>query len=912
MQNHIHGARWWKVDFHNHTPASSDYGKGPNQTALMAIDPKDWLLNYMRAEIDCVVISDHNSGAWIDILKNALTELETTQPAGYRKIYLFPGVEITANNNVHILAIFGLDSSTSTISSLLGSVNFPTGSFGTSDAVSPRTVEEIITTIIENGGIPIPAHVDKPSGLFVNLSQGHTLKQIFEKHNLLAIELIDKTYVKPDIYSQMKLSLAEVVGTDSHLPAHVGTNYTWVKMEEPSLDALRLALHDGEDGVIRKDDLIDDPNSITNRFFIKKISISKAYKAGNGTPMEVKFSPWLTSIIGGRGSGKSTIINFLRIILNKKEEIPEKIKEDFDKFNSVGDRNKSGMLRTDTEIILEIIKDNIHHKLTWSNTTSSFHLERYNTISHSWTSQGNITNVTDLFPVQLFSQKELYELTQNPNKLLELIDSQFDKRGWNEQLERYLSNWLQIRKSVRDLSKNISSEHNTSAELANLKAKIKVYEDSGNRDTLSNFNKSNSVKTLIDTNVKEVAEYHESLKNKKEIFPLFKISDEILAELDEKSKEYYKNVTEQLNSANKDFINALTKLEEVKNNFSTKTEALPWEELYSTRKAAYDALSDQLKSIGSETYEQLLKRKDELEDKLSKIESFKTYQEELKTKRQELYNLIITHYKELHNKRRAIVEVWKNHPGAATLSLSIELDLMGNMQNAEESFRALIRKSGNEFEKFILKEEEQAEDCSGLIYDLATSTEDKWNLREELLRNFISATDADPKGFDRRLAKHIENLRNSTPEDLDRLLVWVPEDKIILKFNKDGVQQDIETGSAGERTAGMLALLMALNECPLIIDQPEDDLDTRLISAFVVESFKALKKNRQLIIVTHNPNITVNATSETIIEMSYNSGQIVVKNSGALQMVNIRKAVCEVMEGGETALNKRYFRISKA
>jgi Fe-S cluster assembly ATPase SufC len=163
-----------------------------------------------------------------------------------------------------------------------------------------------------------------------------------------------------------------------------------------------------------------------------------------------------------------------------------------------------------------------------------------------------------------------------------------------------------------------------------------------------------------------------------------------------------------------------------------------------------------------------------------------------------------------------------------------------------------------------------------------------------------------------RLAKHIDSLKRNTPEDIDRLLVWVPEDKLILKFRKQGTIQDIQTGSAGERTAGMLGLLIALNNIPLIIDQPEDDLDTKLISNFVVESFKKVKRERQLLIVTHNPNITVNANSDNVIHMDFSSGQVIKVGNNALQDVNIRKAVCEIMEGGIDALNKRYYKISKA
>ena len=77
------------------------------------------------------------------------------------------------------------------------------------------------------------------------------------------------------------LQLAEVIGTDSHIAAQVGTNYTWIKMGEPSLGALKLALHDNEDGIIRKDFGTIDPNTISNRYFIKSLSVtSRPLKTG--------------------------------------------------------------------------------------------------------------------------------------------------------------------------------------------------------------------------------------------------------------------------------------------------------------------------------------------------------------------------------------------------------------------------------------------------------------------------------------------------------------------------------------------------------------------------------------------------------------------------------------------------------
>ena len=129
------GARWWKCDFHTHTPASNDYGKGQNQTTLQARSPKEWLLDYMRAGVDCVAITDHNTGAWIDRVKTALGELESENPEGFRPLHIFRGVEISVSGGVHLLAILACEKSTSDIDSLLGAVGFPSEHKGSSDVV---------------------------------------------------------------------------------------------------------------------------------------------------------------------------------------------------------------------------------------------------------------------------------------------------------------------------------------------------------------------------------------------------------------------------------------------------------------------------------------------------------------------------------------------------------------------------------------------------------------------------------------------------------------------------------------------------------------------------------------------------------------------------------------------------------
>ena len=232
---------------------------------------------------------------------------------------------------------------------------------------------------------------------------------------------------------------------------------------------------------------------------------------------------------------------------------------------------------------------------------------------------------------------------------------------------------------------------------------------------------------------------------------------------------------------------------------------------------------------------------------------------------------------------------------------------MGDSEKAESEFRKLIRKDGKTvYSKDILDFEEKR----GFIYDLIKS-QDVWTERKNIVSrlNEISKDN----NFSKAFYKHILDIKNNTPEDLDRIMIWYPEDKIVLKMvNNNNKEEDIATGSAGQRTAAMLSLMLRLDHTPIIIDQPEEDLDTRRITDLVVEDFKNLKKKQQIITITHNPNIPVNGASENIIQMNFAGGQINKNVEGALQKEEVRRAVCEIMEGGKDALDKRYYRVSRA
>ena len=126
---------------------------------------------------------------------------------------------------------------------------------------------------------------------------------------------------------------------------------------------------------------------------------------------------------------------------------------------------------------------------------------------------------------------------------------------------------------------------------------------------------------------------------------------------------------------------------------------------------------------------------------------------------------------------------------------------------------------------------------------------------------------------DRRFATHIGNLR---PEAIDRLDLWFPEDSLEVRYSPTGDGQrfrSIQEGSPRQKTAALLAFLLSYGGEPLILDQPEDDLDNHLIYDLIVTQLRAIKRHRQVVVVTHNANIVVNGDAELVVALAARRGK---------------------------------------
>ena len=791
----------------------------------------------------------------------------------------------------------------------------PSG-YGNSEMVTRDSLETAIEKIVSLGGIAIPAHVDCRKGLFTEWGNTVSAKQVLELSPLLAIEVVDKAYAMPEVYKQSKLHLANIVGSDSHSPDKVGTAYTWVKMREPNIDALKLALHDGEDGVIRFDEADVDPNELDNRFFIYSLKIMNGMKAGNGKNLSVNFSPWMTSIIGGRGSGKSSLFNYIRIPFNRGTELPKSIKSDYDKFNKQGSKGGDGMLRSNTIIEVEFFKEGRQLRLEYSEQGNTRKLLEKNT-DGEWEISSDSIDPTKHFKIDIFNQKQLYELASEPNHVLTMIDGKLNKELWQKTLEGLEANWMASKQKERELLREIRDESDLKESLNAVDSRLKTYEGL-EKDLLLEFKECNSSKLAIKDSVADFDDLVSQLRSISEACASFDLLDnktfrhraevENLFVLDNRIKEEFAKITD-----------SFTALEAIRASIGLEIKSSIWHARQLVTSEKYQKLNDDLRAAGQEVnvdYEDLLKQKKEIEDKIANFTILKEELRELNQVQLALRSQIYAHHRELRAKRKQVLCEWDSLGDSRTIS--VQLDELRDFASSELSFRTLIGRAGNEFENDILRRVDNEfgveELKSGLLFDIMNqqSVDERWNKLSQKIEAFTDATEASTNNFGLRLIKHKDRVKATTPEMLDRLLIWVPDDRIILKLIRDGNEEDIDTGSAGQKTAGMLSLLLTLDSGPLLIDQPEDDLDTRLIGELLVANFKLLKKKRQIIVVTHNPNIAVNGSSEKIVQMEFKGGQIVKQTSGALQDKDVRGAVCEIMEGGKEALDKRYYRISQA
>ena len=148
----------------------------------------------------------------------------------------------------------------------------------------------------------------------------------------------------------------------------------------------------------------------------------------------------------------------------------------------------------------------------------------------------------------------------------------------------------------------------------------------------------------------------------------------------------------------------------------------------------------------------------------------------------------------------------------------------------------------------------------------------------------------------------------SIEEWVELSLVELEDETEIEYRQREGEYIDFADASAGQQATALLKILLNQEGPPLIVDQPEEDLDNQVILEIVEDIWQA-KSKRQLVFSSHNANVVVNGDADQVVVCDYRtagdqSGGY-VKCSGAIDMDRLRNEITTVMEGGREAFRLR-------
>jgi histidinol phosphatase-like PHP family hydrolase len=411
------GAQWHAVDSHVHTPASPDY-KDPQA------EPADIVAAATAAGLQAIVVSDHNTLSWIEPMRQA---------AG-TDLVVFPGVEINTQGG-HLLAVFDPRADLDDLETALINAGIDKRDWGKPDVVG-HSFQEAMAAVVGKGGLAIAAHADGPVGFLQTNLQGPVKQEIYADPNLSALEIIDLT--RKDDYVHGRLSgysrhLACVQGSDAHSVGDVGSRMTLLSMHHLSLDGLRYAL---DEPLLR----IRFPHEWVpvEHPHIESLTVSQGFLGAHA----FTFNPGLSCLVGGAGSGKSTVIEFLRFALDQVCSL-----------KSIADdcRGKLQDLACPGAAIEVMIVTDAGEKLVVTREYDGYD----NPIVVKRQEDGIVlegVDVRGLFPVHAYSQGEVISISRSPVAQMALIDKHLktDIAHYQEEIEQA---YEELRRQIEGLVK---------------------------------------------------------------------------------------------------------------------------------------------------------------------------------------------------------------------------------------------------------------------------------------------------------------------------------------------------------------------------------------------------------------------------------------------------------------------------
>ncbi|MCZ2075580.1 MAG: AAA family ATPase [Bryobacterales bacterium] len=874
------GARFLRADLHIHSFGASHDVKDTSMTPAAIVDTA------VSEGLGLIALTDHNE------ICNVLTALKA---ADGKPVLVVPGVELSTPEG-HLLVYFADYES---LSNFHGKLDF--ADRGTQTSRCQTALLECLKRIDLARGFAVLAHVDAEAGLEDRLPGYPPHKgDIISHPALLGIELqsadsiilysrFDEDPERRKLALQrttalglgVQQSLARVLFSDSHSLSALGKNakglrrLTRIKMDGPSFAGLRVALQDGDARIRLEDDV---PQSVARIMGIK-------LECGFLDGLTVHFSRNLNCIIGGRGAGKSTAFEAVRCIA------------------PVASASKL--------VDCEIWPDTLH--LVWVDEVGhQTHLRR--PINES------LQNLTDpdigavVFPIESYGQNETAQTSvkaqSDPAALLEYLDQFVRLEDLKAEEEKIRSDVLENQTNLEKATQQVARIPEFKKLLATVQQQLKTLESANAREIVGLERKVAEERTLRESIEAQVGTLAGHIKKSSITTVLAAVESTGKPEDMKVGAGELKQILELTAGLQASAKAAESQLTAETQTFQTKVKALltQWKAREQAVLTDIDTKRKELLAKGVRLDLQYIKKlaADEASHKesLKNLATWETHLKELQKARSELLARRQKIRTQIYTRRHAYA-IKANaalRKALADLNVTVKFLESASSPEAEEIIQQATGWRTSQVPR------------AALIVEQLTVPKLLDAIRKNDPGPIIQVTGKDGNAvFNKSDALELLRMLNVSPVPfrLQRcLLDDLPRITITRTLNTGGkvqvISRDFAKLSLGQQQSILLALMLSSNsQSPLIIDQPEDNLDSEFIFHSLVPVLRAAKERRQIIVVTHNPNIAVLGDAEQIIALKSTNEKGAMVARGSIDDPNTRKMVCRILEGAEEAFKKR-------
>lgn len=910
------GAKWYKCDFHLHT-MSSDCYKSQNDT------PDIWISEVKRKGLQCIAITDHNDYRGIDEIKNLCAQ---------EGIVVFPGVELSCDSSkIHMLIIFDSTRSQDDVRDFLSACGIFGEKIGRSE-VTAEGIFSICDRAHEQNALVIAAHIDEFNGL-KDASYNNLEKVLIGKY-VDAVQIVnkkiwedyeihkDKTKMLNALFNKYEKQISEdeakkwlqaykkaldckvpmIACSDNPASEHdshhglwgIGRTYTWIKMgKTPNLEGLRQAFLAPDIRIKTCFESEVNPNALP-AIWIKSIKANDT-ELNLKDAIKVEFNPQLNAIIGGRGSGKSSIIRMITGGLLSFDtntiDVIKKEQESFYKKRSKSSKDEGGIFNDKSCIEIEIIRNDDLYKVDVKNINSmevqNRNLYRYDYDKGEWCLIDDI-HFLERLKIKTYTQKQIYEIGKQPNSLLKIIDGDIEElNNALRDRESALTDLLVKMAEIRNTRAIIDNESRVKSEITDYEEQIKKYEKSGIAKLLDEKQQYSIMEKVVNDYIERKNEYIEQFSAAFEKLLLPQIEQESISHSVELTQLLDSDI--KLMRGNRETVEkCIENLKKETNVLLDNIEKTEWKKGMDKCKKDFENACKELEKQGIQSgkLDELLEHKNNKMSELDKIAQAKDKLENLLLEKDKLYKF----YTEK----------------VMGISILREQFIKSVVQEEENvKFQVQRNRSRNSFEVFMKNTLQK--DNNSINEDIESLSDvffgkDGMNKFRNLMLEIREKRNV--SSYSKYFRKAIVDM----PEEMfDKMMVYIPDDELTVSYKPEGKKSYIplSNASAGQKTTAVLTFILSYGDVPLLLDQPEDDLDNKLVYDLVVRRLKTTKSKRQLIVVTHNANIPVNGDAEYITSMDSESRDISTKYVGTLDDDDIRKEICDVMEGTQHAFEMR-------